>query len=272
MADKAELLNRGDAPFTDKVWEKIDQIAIEAAKSQLSARRILHTEGPYGLALKSLPGPDREIKQQSTEKLSVMASLTIPVAELRSSFILSARDIAAFEQTSLLFDAGPIAEAAIACARKEDDLIFNGAADICCEGLLNAKGAQSLKLKAWDEIGTAIEDLIAAVTKLDDAGFHGPYTLALPPKRYNLLFRRYPQGNATEIGHIRELITQGIVKTTAMGHGGVLLASGRQFASIVLGQDLVTAFVGPSARDYEFAVTESLALRLIQPAAICTLR
>jgi len=33
-----EFLHRGDAPFSDEVWEKIDEAVVTAAKSQLSAR------------------------------------------------------------------------------------------------------------------------------------------------------------------------------------------------------------------------------------------
>ena len=36
------------------------------------------------------------------------------------------------------------------------------------------------------------------LTKLDAAGFHGPYSLALAPAQYNLLLRRYPQGDGSE--------------------------------------------------------------------------
>lgn len=110
------------------------------------------------------------------------------------------------------------------------------------------------------------------MTILDGAGFHGPYTLALAPSVYNLLFRRYPQSNATQIEHLRLLVTDGIVKAPAVSSGGVLLASGRQSASIILGQDLMASFVGPSGRDYEFMVSESLVLRLMEPAAVCVLK
>jgi len=52
----------------------------------------------------------------------------------------------------------------------------------------------------------------------------------------------------------------------------VLIASGRQFATIVLGQDLAPGFVGPAGRSYEFTVSESLALRLLVPEAVCVLK
>jgi uncharacterized linocin/CFP29 family protein len=194
------------------------------------------------------------------------------VVELQAGFALAARDIATSVEQGMPLEAGPIVAAAMAMAKKEDDFLFNGDKEIGAAGLLTARGTQNLKLKPWNEVGQAAEDLIKAVTLLDDAGFHGPYTLGLSPKLYNLLFRAYTNGSLTEMQHIQTFITDGVVKSPAIKAGGVLLASGKEYATIVLGQDLLTSFVGPSGRSYEFAISESLALRLMQPSAVCVLQ
>jgi uncharacterized linocin/CFP29 family protein len=186
--------------------------------------------------------------------------------------MLAARDIAAFEQQSLPLDLGAAVRAAIGCAHKEDSLLLYGSKALGLDGLLAAKGVQSAKLKPWEQVGIAAEDIIAAVTRLDASGFHGPYTLGLAPDRFNLLYRRYPQGDAAELEHVRTIVTEGVVKVPAIRSGGVLLASGRPYASIVLGQDLMAGFIGPADGGYEFAVSETLALRLLQPMAVCVLQ
>ena len=270
MADK--YLHREDAPFDEKVWQILDEAVAGAAKSQLSARRILHIEGPYGLGLKAFPGLDAPMAEKGAEGAVVAASPMVPLALIQSRFVLGARDAAAFESTGLPFSLKAAAEAAIACARQEDALLFNGSKALGAEGLLTAKGAGSVKLKPWKEIGAAIEDIIQAATKLDQAGFHGPYALALEPARYNLLFRRYAQGEMTELDHLKKLAGDGVIKTPGIAAGGVLLATGKQFASIVVGQDLMTRFVGPTADGFELMVTESVALRLLEPAAVCVLQ
>jgi uncharacterized linocin/CFP29 family protein len=267
-----KFLHRGDAPLSAEAWESIDLVVTEAAKSQLSARRLLHTEGPYGLGLKSMPGPDQVVERSEERGVEVVASAGKPVALIRRTFRLSARDIAAFEERKVPLDAGVIAEAATACARQEDDLVLNGSKALGAHGLMNAKGTQSLDLDSWNDVGAAVDDIIAAATKLDSAGYHGPYALGLAPARYNLLFRRYQNGNTTEIEHLRILVTEGVVKAPALATGGVLLASGSQYATVVLGQDLVTGFVGPVDGGYEFIISESVMLRLLAPAAFCVLK
>ena len=270
MSEK--FLHRDDAPFGGGVWEKIDETVVSAAKSQLCGRRLLNVQGPYGLGLKTLPGGDETIDEQTAGSAKMTASCVTPLAMIQSEFTLPVRDIAAFEQSGLPLELGDAAKSAIDCAQQEDNLVFNGSKALGVKGLLNIEGSQSVKLKSWDNIGTAADDIIQAVTVLDGAGFHGPYALALAPKLYNLLFRRYPQGNATEMEHIRQIITDTIVKAPAIKTGGILLCTSGPFTNIVLGQDLMTGFTGPAGREYEFSVSESIALWLTRPEALCILK
>jgi uncharacterized linocin/CFP29 family protein len=129
-----------------------------------------------------------------------------------------------------------------------------------------------VKLSSWDEIGTAAGNIINAITELDSAGYHGPYSLALTPGRYNLLLRRYPNSDGTELEHIRTMVTEGVVKAPVLESGGVLLAAGKQYASIVLGQDLAVGFIGPESERLEFSITESITPYVRQPKALCLLK
>ncbi len=272
MASK--YLHRGDAPFDEKVWALIDETAVTAATAEIGGRRILDIEGPYGFGLKAISGPDAEVRERAQVggvEATLAASETIPVAAIQSRFSLHVRDIAAYEASGLSFDLGRIARAAIACARLEDRLVFKGSRAIGTEGLLTAKGVKSVALKSWEKVGTAFGDIMKACTLLDRAGFHEPYAMALAPDLYDLLFRLHGAGARTELEHVRLLVSGGFVKAAAIDKGGVLLAAGKQFASIAVGQDLMAGFVGPTADGYEFLLRESLALRIRQPEAVCVL-
>ena len=71
---------------------------------------------------------------------------------------------------------------------------------------------------------------------------------------------------------MRKLVTEGIYKSPAVGRGGVLVATVEGPNAIVLGQRLTTSCVGLSGRDFTFAVSETVALRLGLPEAVCVLR
>lgn len=264
-----KFLGRSDAPFEDKVWKALDEAAIEAAKAVLTGRRILDIEGPYGIHTKTLPLEDYSVAEGNVK---VQASRVLPVPLIETTFTLSTRDLATFEKTGFALDFKEITDAAIAIAQAEDALVFEGNKALGIEGLLNAKGSLSLKLGKWDEPGAAANDIIKAVTLLDEAGFHGPYVLALAPSLYNLLLRVYPHGNLTEAQHIQGITGNKIVKASAIKEGGLLMASGKQFATLVIGQDLMVGFVGPTGSGFEFTISESVVPRIRMPSSICILK
>ena len=259
-----EYLARGDAPFGSDTWKVLDSVMMEAAKSQMVGRRLLHIEGPFGLGLKVVPLQDTETES------GLIVSEFLPVLLIQKKFALGVRDLASYEREGIALGTSVVAEAAIECARLEDGSIFNGTPP--APGLLTVEGSNELELSSWDEVGAAAEDIIKAMTILDNAGFHGPYSLALASSRYNLLFRRYPRGNFSEMEHVKTMVTEGVFKAPILESGGVLLASGRQFASIVLGQDMTIGFIGPTGEKLEFSISESLAPLIRQPQAICVLK
>jgi uncharacterized linocin/CFP29 family protein len=267
----SDYLQREDAPFGEEVWELLDATVTGAATSQLSVRRVVQTVGPYGYGLKQLPGTDELVGEQ--DGVSVAASRAIPVVQLSAGFALSRRDIAAFKATGISPSLAPAARAALAIAAQEDKILLEGSKKNAVAGLINTEGISKVTLRDWNEVGAAAANMIEAVSVLDKAGFHGPYSLALAPEKYNLLFRRYPQGNATELEHIGQFITGAVVKAPALSEGALLLASGPQYVAILVGQDLTVGFVGPTADlGYEFTVSESFALQVRAPGAICVLK
>lgn len=256
-------LGREEAPIGSEIWKVLDETMAEAAKSVMTGRKLLHIEGPYGLGLKAVPLQDAAIEN------GLFTSGLLPVSFIHKTFSLSKRDLAASEKEGMPLNTSAVASTAIEAAMQEESLIFQGIRG--SPGLLSSKGASELKLSAWGDMGKAVDDVVSGVTLLDKAGFHGPYALALAPNRYNLLFRRYPQGG-TELEYVQAIVTEGVFKAPILESGGILIASGRQYAAIVLGQDMSVGFIGPVGESLEFTVSESLALLVREPKAICVLK
>ncbi|MFP4163235.1 MAG: family 1 encapsulin nanocompartment shell protein [Chitinispirillaceae bacterium] len=265
-----EFLNRGDAPFEDKIWEQIDTTVQSVASRTLSARKLLHTEGPYGVGLKFVPEHDQKIDEEGD--LTVSSAGAVPLAFLVNKFSLNSRDLDQYASSGIMFDMKDLVSSVLALADKEDKLIFYGSNALGVQGITNSPGVLKTKLKPWKKIGDATENVISAIEQLDKAGFHGPYSLALAPSLYNSLLKRYPQEEVLELEHLRALVSEGIVKAPVLNDGGVLINYGPQFASIALGQDLMTGFEGPEGRDYIFVLSESVALRINIPRSICILQ
>lgn len=258
------LLGRDDSPIGEELWQVLDHTMLDVARGELVGRRLLELDGPFGLGLKQVSLADEEVG----DGVSIAASL--PLAYVYQTFVLPGRDIAAFEREPSSLDLSPLVTATLAVARKEDDLVFRGGEH--APGLLTASGVLRARLSDWTSVGVAQGDLIAAVTSLDEAGFHGPYALALGPARYNLLLRRFETAAVSELDAVRSIATAGVIKAPGLGHGGVIVQAGKEFAHLVIGQDLKLGFVGPQEGGLlQLSVSESLALRLAVPQAVCVL-
>jgi uncharacterized linocin/CFP29 family protein len=260
--------NRDQAPFPSHVWDDIDAAAVAAAKTCLTGRRFLDLEGPHGLGLTAVEsGVDGYCREPAPDEAGAVVSHAISVPMLRKSLQLSTRRLAAHLEHGTPMSLAEVEDAAEAVARREEEFVYYGQSDFGLQGLLNAKGHQQVKPGDWSNLDTALNDVLAAVTTLDEAGFHGPYALAVPPLQYNNLFRHYENTDMLQVEHLKSLCTNGVYKSAVDRpvlvdeHVGVL----------VLGQDLLVGYAGTDGTHYQLFVCESLALRLDEPRAVCVL-
>jgi len=256
------------APESPELLDKIEEAAVSAARVILSGRRIIDVEGPYGLGLTAVEvGNDDLCRQPGPEEASAVLSHALSLPMIYRRFSLSRRRIAAFREMGQPLNLKVVEDAAQAVAMREEEFIYHGQPDFHLHGLLTAAGRNTLQGGDWGSVDQVLDNVIAAVNTLDSKGYRGPYGLALAPALYNNLFRRYPGSDLLQIEHLKRLCTRGIVK--AQIEGGVLVA--KDVGSIVLGQDLQIAYLTPDAAHENFAVSESLVLKIEAPDAICTI-
>jgi uncharacterized linocin/CFP29 family protein len=256
------------APESPELLNKIEEAAVSAARDILSGRRIIDVEGPYGLGLTAVEvGNDDLCRQPDPEEASAVLSHALSLPMIYRRFSLSRRRIAAFREMGQPLNLKVVEDAAQAVAMREEEFIYHGQPDFHLHGLLTAQGRNTFQGGDWSSVDQVLDNVIAAVNTLDGKGYRGPYGLALAPALYNNLFRRYPGSDLLQIEHLKRLCTRGIVK--AQIEGGVLVA--KDVGSIVLGQDLQIAYLSPDAAHENFAVTESLVLKIEAPDAICTI-
>lgn len=268
-----DFLGRQKFDKDTTLWPIIDEIVVRVAQTFLNARKIIEIDGPYGLSLQHF-GSDEIMLSEPTDKaiLNMSYVKSTPLVLLYSPFVLTSRELDVFVSQGIRPTFKSLVEAVRTIAQKEDNLIFNGSSDIGLTGIFTNPDSPSIKLKNWDTIGNAFNSIIEAVEKLDNAGFHGPYGLVLNPSLYNKIFRKYPDSELTEINHIQTLVTGGIIKGTNLKTDGALVQVGKEFLSIVIGQDLSAGFETILDRSYKFSLSESIALKITDPEAICILK
>lgn len=263
-----DTLNRGLAPFTDEIWRAIDEAAVAAARQRLTARRYLDLEGPFGLGLTAIEtGNDDYCRQPSADEAGAVMGRAISVPMLRRSFRLSIRRVAAYLDNGYPLDLTPVEDAAESVADREEEFIYRGQPDFQLQGLLTAAGRLEVPGGDWSAVDRALQDVLAAVTLLDEAGHRGPYALALAPALYNGLFRLYPGTDVLQLEHLKRLCMQGIYKASI--EGGVLVDP--RAGVIILGQDMKSGYIGQDGVHYQLYLAESLVLRIDDATAVCTI-
>lgn len=263
-----DYLNRAQAPFPDEIWRAIDEAATAAARERLTGRRFLDMEGPFGAGLTAIEtGSDDYCRQPAADEAGAIMGRAVSVPMLRRSFRLSIRRVAAHLEHGAPLDITPAEDAAEAVADREEEFVYKGQPDFRLPGLLTAEGRQDVAGGDWSAVDRALQDVLAAVARLDEAGYRGPYALALAPALYNGLFRLYPGTDMLQLEHLRRLCTHGIYKAPI--EGGVLIDP--RLGVLILGQDLQGGYAGQDGVHYQLYLTESLVLRIDEPQAICTI-
>jgi uncharacterized linocin/CFP29 family protein len=274
----SDLLMREEAPLTSEEWQKLDDLVVEVARKTLAGRRFLHLFGPLGagvqvVAVDRLGGVSSAAvgfeAEETAEAVELAEREYIPLTTIFKDFVLRWDDLALARQHGGAPDFSPAAAAAFTVARAEDALLFHGQARE--PGLLKIKGRATVPLGEWETTpGAALETVLAAWNKLTAAGFTGEFALVLSTDLFAKLHRVNGGTGVLEIAQIRELVKT-IVPTPALkSRQGFLVATGPENLDLAIGQDIITAYLGPDGMDHIFRVFESLALRVKRPGAICT--
>jgi uncharacterized linocin/CFP29 family protein len=274
-----EYLQRDQAPLGVDQWAAVDQAVVRTAQSMLVGRRFISLVGPFGPGLEAVPNDtiggtgNAQIDllgNNEDQAIGIEARRFLSLPLLYKDFWVHWRDLEASRQLGVPLDLGKAAAAAAATAQAEDRLIFDGEPGLGLPGLRTAEGRQTLPLGQWDSGGQGFADVVEGVRALIQAGFTGPYALAVSPRLYADLNRIFDASGVLELEQIEKLARRGVYPTAVLPEPSALLVdSGAQNMDLAVGLDLSTAYVESSNLNHRLRVLESLVLRIRRPGAIC---
>jgi uncharacterized linocin/CFP29 family protein len=280
MKSVPDYLQRDQAPLETAEWASIDQTVVRTAQSVLVGRRFISLVGPFGAGIEALPndvlggggnGQVDLLGNAEGEALTIENRWFLPLPLIYKDFWVHWRDLESSHQLGVPLDVGKAAAAAAATAQAEDRLIFDGDATLDLPGLRTAEGRQTLPMGDWDTMGRAFADVVEGVRLLTQAGFTGPYALAVSPRLYADLNRIFDASGVLELEQVEKLARRGVYPTAVLPEPSALLIdSGAQNLDIAVAVDMSTAYVESSNLNHRFRVLESLVLRIRRPGAICT--
>lgn len=252
-------LDRESAPFEQEVWDRIDAVARDAAEEVRTGRRLLEVVGPIGLGARVGVAEDLPLGEEP-EGAHVHVPTVHPLPVIHRTFALGARAIEAQAVCGAPLLLTEASEAARQIARAEDRILYEGLPRAGVHGLLRHEGAVELDAGDWSDPARSADDLLAALTRLDGAGRHGPYAVALSPGRYYQLLRPYPGTALTPYQQLQPAFAGGIVKAPVLEDGAVVVMRTASGPRIIVGGELAAAYDGREGIFYRISLVESVTL------------
>lgn len=277
----ADLLNRSEAPLAEKEWEQIDRIVVQTARKMLVGRRFIHLTGPLGIGVQSVPnyvftgtelGRIGTLMEADPQPVRPARRFDLVLPVIYKDFWLLFRDIETSRQFGIPHNLSSAAAAAAFVAQREDDLIFNGSAELGQDGLTTLPDRRVLDLLDWGEPGNAFQNAVGAVQDLVASGFFGPFAMIVNPGLFAKMTRVFANTGVLEIEQVRKIMSAGVFQTPVLADNVALAVStGPQNFDLLVGQDFSVAYLSQQDLNHPFRVLESLVLRIHRPGAIVTL-
>jgi uncharacterized linocin/CFP29 family protein len=257
-----DLLKRELAPLTENAWEEIDSRAAEVFKTQLSARKAVHVEGPKGLDYNAISeGKLGVIKGNKDEVRSSQYKVT-PLVEARYTFELNRWEMDNLERGAKDVDLGPLEKAVEKMAEFEDNAIYNGFEGGNIKGLLE----QAKKSLSFGQDESSIMDAITeGIIMLQDAYADKPYTLIVGKEAYSRLQKQikgYPL-----IRRVEDLIGSEVIFSEEI-EGALLIPFDHDDIELTLGQDFSIGYEEHDSKNVKLFISESFMFRVLDPEII----
>jgi len=257
------LLKRNLAPLTEEAWEEIDDRAAEVLKACLSARRVVHVNGPMGLDYTAVPeGRLVDISGDDGDVQSGIYKIQ-PLTEARISFSLDLKELDNLQRGAKDIDFEPLEEATRKMALFEDHAVYNGLENGPIKGIINSANSETLP---FGNEGKSIMDAVfEGRIRLQNAFASKPYTLVVGEKALQLI--------DTELGayplkkRIEDLLGTSIVYSPTL-EGAIMVPYNNEDLEMTIGQDLAIGYVSHNNKTVDLFVTESFTFRALDPNII----
>lgn len=269
-------LMREGAPLSEGQWELIDQAVVAEASRILVGRRFLSL-APVGARTQTVPLDTMEHQTEAkadfwgrddAEVIDVARRRFAELVTVYADFSISWRDLEDEQGAGVQ----AAREAAVLAARREDDLIFYGDDTLGIAGLVTASGVNQMPISDWNEGESPVRDIAKALETLIDQGNSGDRALIVSTDLFGKLHRIQPGTGIMEVDRVRSLVGKLFHTARLQKNTAVLAYCEPQNMDLVVGQDMITAYMGNEKLDHLFRVMETMVPRVKRPSAIAVLR
>lgn len=262
-------LLRSHAPITDSGWDLLDAEARQRLAPALAARRLVDFSGPHGWDHSATNlGRTERLAATPHEGVSAVRRRVLALAELRSDFTVSLRELADRDRGAQDVDLAALDNAAHRMATAENVAVFHGWPEAELKGIV---GASPHEPKPLGEDPERYPRAVAgAVELLLCDGIGGPYGMALGREQYRRAVETAEHGGHLLLDHLRKILDGPIVWAPGLEGAVVLSQRGGDFI-LDCGQDLSIGYHRHDEEAVHLYIEESFSFVAATPEAAVAL-
>jgi uncharacterized linocin/CFP29 family protein len=253
------------APVSGEAWAAIDEEASRTLRHFLAARKVVDFSGPHGWTHSAETlGRVEGVARAPAAGVNAAIRRLQPLAELRTPFALSRRELEAIDRGSRDYDLQSVIDAAHQAATAEDAAVFHG---YDAAGILGISGSSPHPPVVISDDYNEYPGLVArSVATLQAAGIGGPFAIALGPRCYTGVIETTEHGGYPVLEHIRLILGGPVVWAPAVDGAIVVSLRGDDF-QLTCGQDFSIGYFDHDADTVRLYLEESMTFRVMSPEA-----
>lgn len=243
----------------------IEEEAARTFKRWIAGRRVIDVIGPKGIELSSVATGHTTSIDAPIEGVQAKQREVAPLVELRVPFTVRRDDIDNVARGSKDSDWQAVKDAAVAIAKAEDSIIFNGYGDAGIEGIIPTSSNEALTIN--DDIERLPQAVSNALAQLQLEGIDGPYALLLPADMWEDVHEETDDGYPV-IKHIERIVNDSVIWAPAIDCAVLLSLRGGDY-ELHLGRDLSIGYLSHDAETVTLYLEETLtALQYTEEASV----
>jgi uncharacterized linocin/CFP29 family protein len=253
------------APVSGEAWSAVEEEATRTLRHFLAARKVVDFSGPKGWdhSAETLGRVDA-LGATPADGVDAAIRRLQPLAELRTPFELSRREVEAIDRGSRDYDLQAVIDAAQRAATAEDAAAFHGYDAAGIAGISEASPHDPLHIA--DDYHDYPGTVARAVANLQAAGIAGPFAIALGPRCYRGVIETTEHGGYPVLEHIRLILGGPVVWAPAVNGAIVVSLRGGDF-ELTCGEDFSIGYLDHDADTVRLYLEESMTFRALSPEA-----
>ena len=256
------MLYRELAPVSSKAWSEMEERLMEVFRSYLSARKVVHVEGPKGFDYNVITEGRLDNTGEAND-VNYGRYNVLPLTETRTEFEISRWELDNILRGAKDVDYGPLEEAAQKIALFEENAVYNGLEEGSIKGIVNWWSHEDINF--GNDAESIMDGISKAVIKLRQAFQTKDLTLVVGSKAYERILSStsaYPLDK-----RIEEFIGKKIVFSNAV-EGAILIPYDHDDLELTLGKDLSLGYQNHDNKSVRFFISESFTFRVLDPSII----